>query len=59
MSKLNLFMRDNGYYWIKQTEDSEWEVSHYLDGSFAIFYSEFAFFTDSELFEIDENRIIR
>jgi hypothetical protein len=52
-------MRDNGYYWIKQTEDSEWEVSHYLDGSFAIFYSEFAFFTDSELFEIDENRIIR
>ena len=52
-------MREAGYYWIKIYENSEWEISSYSDGTFAIFYTEFAYYNDNELFEIDEKRIVK
>ena len=52
-------MREDGYYWIKLTEHSEWEVSLYENGSFALIANEFAFYTDNEVFEIDEKRIVK
>jgi hypothetical protein len=52
-------MREDGYYWVKLTENSEWEIMEWNNNSFMRFADEFAFYTDNDLFEIDEKIIVR
>lgn len=52
-------MREEGYYWVKLTENSIWEIMEFNGNSFMRFADEFAFYTDNELFKIDEKRIVK
>lgn len=52
-------MREEGYYWIKTHETSDWEISEFNEGKFYIMCDEFSIYEEHELFEIDEKRIIR
>ena len=50
-------MREKGFYWVRYSSISEWQVMEWIGDCFAEICSEFAFYTDSELLEINENRI--
>lgn len=50
--------REKGFYWVKFTSKSDFDVAHY-DGRYWMFFVGANLYRDIELFEIDERKIIR
>ena len=52
--------RESGYYWTKALKESQWEVAWYDsdEKGWSVMWS-WGIKQDNDLFEIDENRIMR
>ena len=54
-------MREEGYYWVKISDDFDWEAAYY-DSKYkewVLVKSQYLISNDEELQEIDEKRIVR
>lgn len=49
--------REPGYYFVKQTEDSKWEVAEWYESKWYFIYPDYWHASDSELFAIHAERL--
>ena len=59
-------MRENGYYWIKIEEHNDdeclengWEIAYYYNGEGWYSIWDGGAYNDDEIFEVDENKLIK